>query len=189
MITLNKMKNLIYKLIMNQYKKRFMNFGSNSLVPVFSGEISHPSRVSIGNHVSLGKNCILETGGGKARIYIGEGSIIAPNCKFYAFNHNYNNSDLKSIPYDNVNIEGDIVIGKGCWIGDSAIILAGSTIGNGVVIGAGAVVTKNIPDYAVVGGNPAKIIKYRDSEKIDRLLAEEKYARSNSAIKKVFIRK
>lgn len=54
-----------------------------------------------------------------------------------------------------------VVIGNDVWIGMRSIIMPGVNIGNGVVIGAGAVVTKDIPDYAVVGGVPAKIIRFR----------------------------
>ena len=54
-----------------------------------------------------------------------------------------------------------VYIGDDVWIGTRVIILPGVRIGNGVIIGAGAVVTKDIPDYAVVGGIPAKIIRYR----------------------------
>ena len=57
------------------------------------------------------------------------------------------------------------------WIGDEAIIMSGVTVGNGAVIGAGAVVTKDVPDYAVVVGVPAKVLKYRfDPDVIERLL-------------------
>jgi virginiamycin A acetyltransferase len=64
--------------------------------------------------------------------------------------------------------KGDIVIGNGVWIGDSVIVLSGVHIGDGTVIGAGSVVTKSIPPYAIAVGNPAKVIKYRfDKEVID----------------------
>lgn len=67
-----------------------------------------------------------------------------------------------------------IKIGNDVWIGHSAIVLPGVTVGNGAVIGAGAVVSKDIPAYAVAVGNPAKIIKYRfDSETIKGLEALE----------------
>jgi acetyltransferase-like isoleucine patch superfamily enzyme len=67
--------------------------------------------------------------------------------------------------------KGDVVIGNDVWIGFRAIILSGVTIGDGAVIAAGAVVTKDVPAYGIVGGNPAKLIKKRfDDETIQRLL-------------------
>jgi acetyltransferase-like isoleucine patch superfamily enzyme len=54
------------------------------------------------------------------------------------------------------------------WCGSNVTIAPGVTIGEGVVIGTGAVITKDIPDYAVVGGNPAKIIKYRDIKQFQK---------------------
>ena len=80
-------------------------------------------------------------------------------------------------------------IGNDVWIGDCAIIKAGVTVGDGAVIGMGSVVTKDVPPYAVVGGVPAKVIKYRfDEETVQSLLESrwwslpdeelEKYAKS-----------
>lgn len=73
---------------------------------------------------------------------------------------------------DDHSTKGDIVIGNDVWIGARANIMSGVTIGTGAVIATAAVVTKDVPPYAIVGGNPARIIKYRFSEKIiERLLA------------------
>ena len=60
-------------------------------------------------------------------------------------------------------IKGDIVVGNDVWIGTNACVLAGVTIGNGAVVGAGSMVTRNVPPYAIVAGNPAKLIRYRFS--------------------------
>lgn len=72
-----------------------------------------------------------------------------------------------AFPYERV------VVGNDVWIGERALIKGGVTIGNGAVIGAGAIVTKDVPPYAIVGGVPARIIRYRFSpeliEKIERL--------------------
>lgn len=66
--------------------------------------------------------------------------------------------------------KGDIVVEDDVWIGQNAIILSGVHIGQGAIIAAGAVVTKDVPAYAIVGGNPAKIIKYRfEKSIIDKL--------------------
>ncbi|MGB2862960.1 MAG: DapH/DapD/GlmU-related protein [Sedimentisphaerales bacterium] len=59
-------------------------------------------------------------------------------------------------------IGNDVMIGYDVWIGHRAILLPGVRVGNSVIIGAGAVVTRDVPDYAIVGGVPAKVLKYRN---------------------------
>lgn len=67
--------------------------------------------------------------------------------------------------------KGQIIIENDCWVGRGATIMAGVTIHNGAVVGANAVVTKDVPPYAIVAGNPARIVKYRfPQETIDELL-------------------
>ena len=92
-------------------------------------------------------------------------------------NHPYNNVSNFGLKYNFLNKPGDILykgdinVGNDVWIGNNVIVMPGVTIGNGAVIGAGAVVTKDVPPYAIVGGNPAKVIKYRFTEKqIEKLL-------------------
>ncbi|MDX8413698.1 MAG: CatB-related O-acetyltransferase [Mariprofundales bacterium] len=65
-------------------------------------------------------------------------------------------------------------IGNDVWIGDNAVVLMGVRIGTGAIIGAGAIVTHDVPDYAIIGGSPAKIIKYRfPTETINRLIESQ----------------
>lgn len=71
--------------------------------------------------------------------------------------------EIEPTPIDGFEEYKRITIGDDVWIGTNAIILDGVTIGNHSIIAAGAVVTKDIPEYAIVGGVPAKIIKYRDN--------------------------
>lgn len=71
--------------------------------------------------------------------------------------------------------KGDIVVDDDVWIGQNAIILSGVHVGQGAVVAAGAIVTKDIPPYAVVGGNPARIIKYRFSDDIIEELLKVDY--------------
>jgi chloramphenicol O-acetyltransferase type B len=68
--------------------------------------------------------------------------------------------------------KGDVIIGSDVWIGGMSVILSGVKIGDGAVIGARSVVTKDVPPYAIVGGNPSRILRYRFNEKIiEKLLA------------------
>ncbi len=68
--------------------------------------------------------------------------------------------------------KGDVVIGNDVWIGQEALILSGVTIGNGAVIAARSVVSRPVPDYAIVGGNPARVVRYRFPEPQIRALQE-----------------
>ena len=80
-----------------------------------------------------------------------------------------------------------VIIHNDVWIGTKVIILAGVQIGNGAVIAAGAIVTKNVPDYAIVGGVPATIIRYRfSSESIESLLESKWWERDANKLKSVW---
>lgn len=68
--------------------------------------------------------------------------------------------------------KGDVVIGSDCWICTNAVILSGVTIGHGAIAAAGAVVTRDVPPFAVVGGNPCKQIRWRFEEDVRALLLE-----------------
>jgi acetyltransferase-like isoleucine patch superfamily enzyme len=82
--------------------------------------------------------------------------------------------------------KGKVTIGNDVWIGLNALILSGVTIGDGAVIGAHAVVTKDVPPYAIAAGNPAKVVKYRfDPITIDKLLAIAWWNWSDEEIKAV----
>lgn len=94
-----------------------------------------------------------------SRIIIGDNCIISYNVHLRTDMHNYINKNSNII--DQGHIEKDIIIGSDVWIGFGAQVMAGVTIGDGAVIAAGSIVTKNVPNYAVVGGIPANIIKYR----------------------------
>jgi acetyltransferase-like isoleucine patch superfamily enzyme len=78
--------------------------------------------------------------------------------------------DAKNIHFHPAT-KGDVIIGNDVWIGYGVTILSGVTIGDGAVIGACSVVTKDVPPYAIAGGNPARIVRYRfDEETIKKLL-------------------
>lgn len=84
--------------------------------------------------------------------------------------------------------KGDVIIKNDVWIGENVTILSGVTIGNGAVIGTSAVVAKNVPDYSVVVGNPARVIKQRfDDETVERLLRIRWWNWSDQKIEKFLL--
>lgn len=85
----------------------------------------------------------------------------------FSSNHNYKYPD--KIPYDSLSISAPVVIEDFVWFGANVNILPGVTIGEGAIVGGGSVVTKSVPKYAVVGGNPARILKYRDAEHFEKI--------------------
>ena len=87
-------------------------------------------------------------------------------------NHNYEGD---KIPYDEKIITKEIVIGDCVWLGNRVTIVGNVNIGDGAIIAAGSVVVKNVPNYAIVGGNPAKIIRYRFPEEIIEKLNKIKW--------------
>lgn len=88
---------------------------------------------------------------------IGSRTLIGPNCALYATSHPLD-PDLRN-GTKGPECAKSIVIGEDCWLGGNVVVLQGVTLGRGVVVGAGSVVTKDVPDYHVVAGNPARILK------------------------------
>jgi acetyltransferase-like isoleucine patch superfamily enzyme len=95
------------------------------------------------------------------RIVIGDGFVSGKWVTITDNSHGDISHETLSIPVGKRYIvsKGPVLIGKNVWVGDKATILPGVTIGDGVVVGADSVVTKDVPAYCVVGGNPARIIK------------------------------
>lgn len=113
-------------------------------------------RLRLGNNVSIQNNCYLSCEGG---LEIGENVSIGHGTSILTTEHSYQDH---SIPIKNQPIVFKATkISNNVWIGAKATILAGITIGEGAIIGAGSVVTKNVEKNAIVAGVPAKLIKYR----------------------------
>lgn len=110
----------------------------------------------IGNNVGIAQNCFIQVRG---KVIIKDNVILGPGVSIFSENHVFENPELP------VSVQGEtrigVVIEEGVWIGTRATILDGVTIGKNSVVAAGAVVNKDVPDYAIVGGVPAKIIKLR----------------------------
>ncbi len=86
--------------------------------------------------------------------------MMGPDVLIYTTNHEFRNKDIP-MQQQGYQPERPVSIGNDVWIGARVIILPGVTIGDGCVIGAGAVVTKDVPAYSVCAGNPAKVVKER----------------------------
>lgn len=114
-----------------------------------------PSSVELGDYSGIGVRAQIN-----GRTKIGKHVMMGPDVCIFTRNHKFNRTD---IPMDQQGVaeERPVTIEDDVWIGAKAIILPGIRIGTGAVIAAGAVVTKDVPDYAMVGGNPARILKMR----------------------------
>ncbi|HPF11376.1 MAG TPA: sugar O-acetyltransferase [Flavobacteriaceae bacterium] len=134
---------LVYKL--------FGSAGKNLWVePPFYCDYGY--NITVGYNVFMNYNCcILDV----MPVNIGNRVLLAPNVQIYTATHPLNAKERNS----GKEFAKPITIGDDVWIGGGAIICPGVTVGNRVVIAAGSVVTKDIPDDVVVGGNPAKVIK------------------------------
>lgn len=113
------------------------------------------SKLSIDDNSGVGINCTV-----KGTAIIGKNVMMGPECIIFCSNHCFERTDIPMCEQGFTEDE-PCIIGDDVWIGQRVMIMPGVKIGNGVVIAAGAVVTKDVPDYAIVGGVPAKIIRYR----------------------------
>jgi acetyltransferase-like isoleucine patch superfamily enzyme len=137
--------------------------------------------VTIGSRSYIHQDCIIEAGNGGSLIIgedthiqprcqisayagpinIGNSVQIAPNCAFYPYDHGY--LPTEPISKQPLKTKGGIIIEDDVWLGFGVIVLDGVKIGKGAVIGAGSVVTQDIPERAIASGMPARIIMIRDN--------------------------
>ncbi len=113
--------------------------------------------VEVGRDTSIQPRCIFSAYVGAIRV--GQNVQIAPYCTFYSYNHAF--APGQRIIDQPLQSKGGITIGDDAWLGVGVTVLDGVHIGSGAVVGAGSVVTRDIPDQAIAAGNPAKIVKHR----------------------------
>jgi acetyltransferase-like isoleucine patch superfamily enzyme len=137
--------------------KRRIRFGSS---PNVSPDVvfSNPERIVIGDRVRIGSRCHIWAGHGQAQVRIGNDVLFGPEVMVTAATYRYNDGGPVS---DQAMSEADIVIGDDVWLATRAIVLPGTTIGNGAIIGAGAVVKGDIPEFSIVAGSPARVVGTR----------------------------
>lgn len=169
-------KFVIYRFFRKCYRKNCWK-NANKYNKLILKNLSNYKNVIAGKHSYGIIDALFHSNTGE-KLYIGNYCSIAPNVLFIvASDHNYNN--LSTYPFKvmiagekaEALSKGDIIVKDDVWIGANSTILSGVTINQGAVVAAGSVVTKDVPPYAIVGGNPAKVIKYRFSEtNIQKLL-------------------
>ncbi len=111
--------------------------------------------ISIGDYSGIGVDCSV-----RGPLLIGNNVMMGPEVIIITANHGFERIDIPMMVQES-SPRKKVIIGNDVWIGTRAIILPGITIGNGAIIGAGAIITKDIPDYAIAAGNPARIVRFR----------------------------
>jgi acetyltransferase-like isoleucine patch superfamily enzyme len=132
----------------------------------------YPEQISIGNNTFINHNCCIWAAPG-GTITIGDDVLLGPGVSVIASNHGIHAGERIRLQEGH---DAGIVIGNDVWIGANASILAGVNIGDGCVVGAGAVVTKSLPPNTICGGVPAKVLRARPERP-----SEAKYAAAQEA--------
>lgn len=151
----NSLLSSIPSIVCRYYGLKLLGMKLEKNVRLYQGfHIRAPKNISIENGVSVGPGVLLD---GRKGLTIGKNVTIAYEAIIWTLNHDYNDIHFcgKGAP---------VVIKDNAWICSRSIILPGITIGEGAVVASGAVVTKDVPDYTIVGGIPAKIIGQREKK-------------------------
>lgn len=121
---------------------------------------SNPERIVAGRGLTLGARCHLWAGPSRGRIVIGDHVLFGPEVMVTAAGYRFNDGGPVSAQAMD---EADVTIGNDVWLGTRVIVLPGARIGDGAVIGAGAVVRGEIPAFAIAVGAPARVVGYRET--------------------------
>jgi len=165
-------KKMINGYLQGKYYKRLKKVGK---CVIFNGisDIGNLECIEMGNNVHIGDNARISAKGG---LYIGDNTHISRNLILYTDNHNYKGEVL---PYDNTFIEKKVIIEKNVWIGMNVVILPGTHIKEGAIIGAGSVVAGIVEKGMIYGASLAKPIKQRDMEHYINLDKNQLYGGKN----------
>jgi maltose O-acetyltransferase len=117
-------------------------------------EFYAPERIVVGEHVIIGDSAFLD---GRSGLTIGDNANLGSHVSIYTREHDVNSPSF-------AETGGAVVIGSRAWVSSHSVVLPGVTIGDGAVVAAGAIVTKDVASFTIVGGNPAKFIGQRNRE-------------------------
>lgn len=114
--------------------------------------------VLIEEHVYLNSGVVVYSGNG---VFIGKGTLVAANTTFASTNHEYRQRDRTVIEQRFMPSKGGIQVEEDCWIGANCVLLDGTVLRRGCVVGAGTILKGEWPEYAVIAGTPPRIVRYR----------------------------
>jgi acetyltransferase-like isoleucine patch superfamily enzyme len=137
--------------------RRRLTIGRGSRIAP-NASITNGERVVIGSGTKVGDRCHLWAGDSTGRILIGDNCRLAPEVFLTASDYGVEGGQSF---LEQPNREADIVVGNDVWLGARVFVVAGVTIGDGCIVGAGSVVTKSLPANAIAVGNPARVIRQR----------------------------
>jgi len=137
-----------------------ITIGENSMIDSFVKfkAAGGNGNIIIGANVHINANCVLYIGNG---IVIGDNTAIGAGTLFAPVNHNYSKRNKLIKEQRFKQSKGGVKIGKDCWIGAGCVLLDGTTIEDGAVVGAMSLVRERVPAYSIGYGNPFKIVNYR----------------------------
>lgn len=164
---------------------RKIAFGNGCIIDdncALDGSSTHELGISIGDQAMIARNVQISSKGGRIRIGqnasiganaelravesnvldIGDDVLIAPSVYLGGTRYHFDRMDIP-IAHQGIDARGGVRIGSGCWLGAAIVVIDGVTIGRDAIIAAGSVVTDNIPDFAIAGGIPARVIRRRGS--------------------------
>ncbi len=164
------MINKIYmkmRTILHKTRIKNLNLHKKGLNVIISEgfNFNRPENITIDSHVYIGPEATMYAHG---NIQIKRGSIIGPKVTIYTANHNFK-SGAESIPYDHKLDIQSVEIDENVWVGGNVLLLPGTKLREGVIVGAGSVIAKEIPAYSIVVGNPCIILGTRNIEEYNDL--------------------
>jgi acetyltransferase-like isoleucine patch superfamily enzyme len=140
--------------------RRRVTLGKNVVI---SPDVSfaNPERITIGANARIGSRCHLWAGPSRGRLIIGEHALFGPDVMLTAATYRFNDGHPVT---RQLMDEGDIVIGRDAWLGAKVVVLPGVSIGDGAIVGAAAVVTRDVPPLSIAVGVPAKVVGKRRAQ-------------------------
>lgn len=152
--------NLLPHVVRNPIYKVLLGHLGNHVIIDYGVYMRYMNNIHIGNRVNIMRGCQFYTSAflGK-KIIINDNVNISPNVKFYGAGHDHKKPGLPAVAHD-------IIVEEHCCIFADSTVIYGVTIGHDSIVAAGSVVTKSVPPYSIVAGNPAKVIATREPHRL-----------------------